>query len=594
MKHLRVFLRPVAGGLLLAGSLKGLGAVMDLLIPTALGILIDDGIAVGDVALIYKMIGCMLLCLIISLLANTAAHYYSARYSQQMGEYARNRIFAKVGQLTPKMLEQFDRPTLITRITNDTENIQQAVNMCVRPLIRGLVFIVVGVLLSLRVDVGLTIPIFFGMFFVIIASSMVYKITRPLFRKVQKGVDVLNRVLRENIEGIRFIKALDKTDYEIDRFQTPVMEVRKSEERAGKAQGVIQPGVQFLANAVMILVVFVSESRIATGEISVGDVVTVTSYVSMILMASNMMPRVIMMLSRANISAERINQVLECGDVMQYGDETAAPAVQADSVSIGATGGVQNRVPNCVPELEFRNVTFTYPSAPAPCLKNISFTLQKGETLGITGDTGCGKTTLIALVLRFYDPQQGTILFRGKSLQSYDKQTLRSSITAALQQFDMFADDLTENVCLGLPMQDDAFAKAVQTAQLSSLFETNEMGERVVTQRGTNLSGGQKQRVSVARTLYRDAAITMLDDVSGGLDYYTDQALRRAIAQNYAGKTILIASQRISSVQQADKIIVLDGGNIVGKGTRDVLEETCAKYQEMCRVQRAGSEAISC
>ncbi len=576
MKHLRVFLRPVAGGLLFAGSLKGLGAVMDLLIPTALGILIDDGIAMGDVSVIYKMIGAMLVCLLISLFANTTAHYYSARYSQQMGEYARNRIFAKVGQLTPKMLEQFDRPTLITRITNDTENIQQAVNMCVRPLMRGLVFIVVGVLLSLRVDVGLTIPIFFGMFLVMIASTMVYKITRPLFRKVQKGIDVLNRVLRENIEGIRFIKALDKSDYEIDRFQTPVMEVRKSEERAGKAQGVIQPGVQFLANAVMILVVFVSESRIATGEISVGDVVTVTSYVSMILMASNMMPRVIMMLSRANISAERINQVLECGDIMQYGDEIAA-SEETD-----------------VPELEFRNVTFTYPSAPAPCLKNLSFTLRRGDTLGITGDTGCGKTTLIALVLRFYDPQQGTILFRGKSLQSYDKQTLRTNITAALQQFDMFADDLTENVCLGLPMQDDAFANAVQTAQLSSLFETNEMGERIVTQRGTNLSGGQKQRVSVARTLYRDAAITMLDDVSGGLDYYTDQALRRAIAQNYAGKTILIASQRISSVQQADKIIVLDGGKIVGEGSSAQLEASCAKYQEMCRVQRAGSEAISC
>ncbi|MFI3170523.1 MAG: ABC transporter ATP-binding protein [Faecalibacterium sp.] len=576
MKHLLVFLRPVAGGLLLAGTLKGLGAVMDLLIPTALGILIDDGIAAGDVGMIYKMIGLMLLCLVISLLSNGAAHYYSARYSQQMGEYARNRIFAKVGKLTPKMLEQFDRPTLITRITNDTENIQQAVNMCVRPLMRGIVFIVVGLILSLLVDVGLTIPIFIGMFFVTIASSMVYKITRPLFRKVQKGIDVLNRVLRENIDGIRFIKALDKSEYEINRFVQPVMQVRKSEEKAGKTQGVIQPGVQFLANAVMIMVVFVSESRIATGEISVGDVVTVTSYVSMILMASNMMPRVIMMLSRANISAERINQVLECDDIMQYGEECAATLNEG------------------VPELEFRNVTFTYPGAPAPCLQNLSFRLQKGETLGITGDTGCGKTTLIALVLRFYDPQQGTILFRGKSLQSYDKDTLRGSVTAALQQFDMFAADLTENICLGLPLQEEPFAQAIATAQLSSLFETDEKGERVVTQRGTNLSGGQKQRVSVARTLYRDAAITMLDDVSGGLDYYTDQALRKAIAQNYAGKTILIASQRVSSVQQADKIIVLEKGKIVGMGDRATLEVSCTKYQEMCRVQRAGSEAVSC
>ncbi len=576
MKNVLRFMRPVAWGIVGAASLKSMATFVDLLIPTALGVLIDEGVSKGDVAMIYRMLLAMLACTVLSGLLHTIAHYYSAKYSQSMSAHVREAAFAKIETLSPRALEGFERTSLITRVTNDTENIQQAINMCIRPLMRGLVLIVGGIAFSLMTDVGLTIPIFFGMVFVSAASSVVYKVTRPLFRKVQRAVDALSCILRENIEGIRFIKALDKSAYELARFCMPVTRVKQSEQKAGVCQGVIQPGIQFLSNAVLILVVFVGQARMATGDISVGDIFTVTGYVSMILMASNMMPRVIMMLSRANISADRVAAVLDCDDVMQYGTQGIAPPSPDGAV----------------PEIAFENVWFTYPHAKTPSLCDVSFRLYKGETLGVTGDTGAGKSTLIALALRMYDPQKGEIYFRGKSLRSYSKESLRAQITAALQQFDMFAGGIEENICLERPLEAEAFARAVQTAQLSTLFETQEGRTREVTQRGTNLSGGQKQRVSVARALYRDAALLMLDDVSGGLDYYTDKQLRAAIAQNYAGQTVLIASQRVSSVAQATKLLVLEAGRVCGYGTRSALEETCAKYQEMCRIQRAGSEVL--
>ncbi len=575
MEYLGRFLQPIKGRIFLVGALKGGASLIDLIIPAALGVMISAGVEQNNLAVVYQMLAAMLVLTVLSIVLHAVAHYFSSLFSQQLGETLRDKTFAKIQRLSPTALANYDRPTLITRVTNDTENIQNAMNMCSRPLVRGMIMIVGGVGFSLVIDVGLTIPIFCGMIVVTIVSTMVFKITRPLFRKVQRSVDRLALILRENIEGIRFIKAMNKADDQLLRFKTPVLKVKKNEKIAGRTQGFTQPMIHWLANIVLVFVIFVGEIRFEQGGVSVGDVFTITNYVSMIMMASNMMPRVIAILSRANISAERIGLVLDDSGVMQYGTDILADNNQD------------------IPELEFKNVTFTYPNAKTPSLENISFKLQKGQTLGIIGDTGSGKTTLIALILRFYDPQKGVVLFRGKSVASYKKDVLRKEITAALQQFDMFAGELEDNICLDKKFDSIVFEKATQTAQLQSLLNEKTSKEREVTQRGTNLSGGQKQRISVARALYREASLTILDDVSGGLDYHTDRELRHAIAENYSGNTVLISSQRVSSVQNAALIIVLEKGKIVGSGEAKYLEENCHEYKQMCQIQRAGSEVMA-
>lgn len=557
----------------LSSFLKGAAAIVELIIPYLMGVLVNQAIQNQQKELIIKLLWMMVGLTVIAVVLNLSAHYFAGLFSQNVGFRVRKKLFARIEHLSVEQMNKFEDTTMITRVTNDIENVQNALNMMVRPLTRGTVMVVGGLLFSFRTNVAITLPILFGMLVVAGLSAALLLITTRDFEKIQKTIDRMTQILRENVSGIRFIKSMNKGDYELNRFRTQVEQAKKMESRVGIFQGMIQPAIRFISDATLVAVVILGQVLYAKGKITIGDIFTVTNYVSMIIMASNMIPRILIMISRASTSAERILEILDTLEPMEYG------------VCKVSDNNEEN-------ELEFSHVTFTYPGATAPALTDISFSIKKGQTVGIIGDTGSGKTTLLYLILRFYEPQQGEIRFRGKNIKEYDKESYRQAVTGALQQIDIFQSSFKHNICFSEKPDSQQLEKALVTAQLYTLYQKRQQDAQI-TQRGTNLSGGQRQRVNIARALYRNAAITIFDDVSSGLDYKTDMELRRALKKNYANHTCIISSQRVASIRNADIILVLEQGALVAVGAHKSLTEHCNAYNYMCLIQKNGDGEVA-
>jgi ATP-binding cassette subfamily B protein len=448
------------------------------------------------------------------------------------------------------------------------EQVQRALHMMARLFVRAPIMAVGGVILSLLIDPVLTGMIFMGMLIVCLISWWVYRITRPIYRKVQKNIDKLTTILREDLAGIRVIKSFDKAGGETERFDGQSGEIMAHELKAGTYNAFVWPTIA-LTNSVTVAALLLAGYWRMQGDegLAIGQVVTIVNYVNQILMAMSQVPRIFMLFSRANTSAVRVGEVIDTRDTAEYGHETEP--LSQETV------------------LEFKDVCFRYDGPLA--LDGISFTVKQGETVGIIGGTGSGKTTMVNLMLRLYEPETGGIFLKGRPIAEYTKDYLYETVTAALQQYNIFAMGIGENITLDRDKDIPKMERAAGSAQIMDLVEQAEGGfEYKITQTGTNISGGQKQRISAARTLYRNAGLIILDDVSSALDYKTDLRLRTALQTEYKGKTVLLIAQRISSVQSADKIIVLHKGKIAGIGSHEDLLKNCGTYRGIAITQDAG------
>ncbi len=571
MRKLFPYIKPQFKRYVLSMLLKASGTFTDLLIPMIMGVLIDNGIAAGDTDMIVRLCILMLVVAIASMTMNLSGHYLSAHSTQAMGENMRNAIYKHIQGMTIASVDEVTTASLITRNTNDVEHVIRTLLMVARMMMRAPITAIGGTILALFIDPWLTLILLCGMILLGTVSVSVYKVTRPIYARVQKSVDRMTAVLRENLDGIRVVKAFNKQDYELDRFDTQSHEVRNHEIRAGMFNSFMSPGIAFISSLTTAAILYAAGYRVNSGGLKIGSVVTILNYINMILNAMRTIPRMFMMFSRANTSAERINEVLENDEHTLYGNHTM-PALSSDASS--------------VPVLEFKHVTFRYPGANVDALHDISFVIHSGSTLAVIGNTGAGKSTLMNLVLRLYEPTEGEILFEGRNIAEYDRDTLARRITAAMQQYSIFAMSIRDNILLDKPLDEDRLKSAVESAQLGETIESFKDGyDYMVAQNGSNLSGGQKQRLSAARTLYRGSDLVVLDDVSSALDYSTDLRLRRALKENYKNTSVMLISQRIASVRSADQILVMHSGRMMGMGTHDELALSCSTYREICQTQ---------
>lgn len=571
MRKMFPYIRPQIVPYVSAMALKGIGTFADLLIPLLMGVVIDRGIAAGDTGLIIRLCTLMLIIAVLSLAMHLVGNYLSAHSTQAIGANIRNALYRHIQGMTIASVDEITTASLITRATNDVERVMRTLLVMTRFMIRAPITVIGGVVLVLMMDPWLALIMVVSMILLGFASTSVYNVTRPIYRRVQRTIDRMTSVLRENLDGIRLVKAFNKQDYELGRFEKESDEVRNQEMKAGMFNAFMSPGIAFISSVTMAGILCAAGLRIEAGNLKIGSIVTILNYINMVLNAMRVIPRMFMLFSRANTSADRIAQVIADDAHTQYG--SAAEGLTSN-------GGADDTV------LEFKNVSFRYPNAQVFAVKDVSFCMKRGQTLAVIGNTGAGKTTLLNLALRLYEPSSGQILLEGRDIREYDKATLTRKVTAAMQHYNIFAMSIGENIALNKPRNAAKLRNAVESAQIAQLIDGLDGGfDYMISQNGNNLSGGQKQRVSVARTLYRDSDLVVLDDVSSALDYHTDLELRKALKNNYANTSVMLISQRIASVRNAAQILVLHNGECRGLGTHAELIKTCDTYRDICATQ---------
>lgn len=564
MKMVFRYIKPFVPRMILGFAIKFIGAIMDLLLPWMLSKIIDEVAPLKDVRLIVLWGGAMVLAAVLALVTNIVANRMAAWVAQHTTEAIRHDLFVKVSSLSCAQVDAYTIPSLESRLTSDTYHVHQMIGMAQRLGVRAPILLIGGVFITLSLDPVLTLVLVCTLPFL---ALLVFSVTRrglPLYKELQRRVDHLVRVVRENISGIRVIKALSKTEYEKERFAAVNTEVVEGEKRAGITMSLTNPMVNLFLNVGLTAVVVVGAFRVNGGHTPPGAIIAFLTYFTIILNAMMGVTRIFVMGSRGAASADRIDQVLKTPE-----DLTVAPA-EAE------------RTPYHV---EFEHVTFSY-GKKENSVEDISFRLKPGETLGIIGATGSGKSTLIHLLMRLYDPDSGRISISGAPVFSIPPEELHTKFGVVFQNDTLFADTIYENIDFGRGLPEGEIEKAARCAQAMEFISDLPDGfQHQLTARGTNLSGGQRQRVLLARALAGSPEILILDDSSSALDYRTDAALRKALREEYGGVTSVIIAQRVSSILHADHILVLDEGRTLGYGTHEELMASCGVYQEIAKIQ---------
>ena len=556
--------------------IKILGTLADLGLPWVMAFIIDDIIPLGRVSLILIWGGVMLLLAVAARTGNIVANRKASKVARDTVERIRHDTFEKIGNLSGAQVDRFTMPSLISRLTTDSYNIHQMIGMMQRLGVRGPIILVGGTVLTATLEPVLTLVLIGIM---PILAYVVFTISRrgiPLYGRVQKSVDRMVQTVRENIAGIRVIKALSKTEYEKSRFEAVNEELVGRELKAGSVMAASSPLMNLLLNLGLTGIVIVGAFRVNAGASEPGKIVAFLSYFTMILNAVMSINRIFIIFSKSSASADRIRQVL---DAPQELIQEKTEEIEGDDYIV------------------FDHVTFGYhtkthkeSSKEAVCVEDINFRLKKGESLGIIGATGSGKTTIINLLMRFYDVDFGEVRVNGRNVKGYTLQTLRSMFGVVFQNDVIFADTLYENISFGRDIPPERVKEAAADARAADFIEDMEGGyEYRAAIKGANLSGGQKQRVLIARALAAKPDILVLDDSSSALDYKTDAALRLAIGKNYSDSTLITVAQRVSSIMQHDHILVLEDGRTLGYGTHEELLTSCPVYREIYESQM-GSE----
>ena len=571
-KVLTVYLRPYYARMALGFCIKFFGTIMDLFLPWILAFIIDSVIPTGDKRLIYLYGLLMVVCAIGAFTMNVVANRMASAVSRDTTRTIRHDLFERIVHLSAAQTDEVTKPSLISRLTTDTYNINNMLGRVQRLGVRAPILTIGGILITLTLDPVLTLILVATLPFITYITIHISKVSIPLYHLVQDASDKLVRLVREDAAGIRVIKALSKTDVERARFDDVSREVIRNEKKASGMMARVGPTTGMLLNSAQVAVIVAGAARVATGACEVGRILAFMTYFTIILNAVVNISKMFVVFSRAAASADRVMAIIDMPQDMTSA-LPAAPVPQDEGA----------------PAIAFEHVSFRYGSAGEETLTDIDFTLRRGQTLGILGETGSGKSTLIRLLMRFYDPDAGTVRLFGQDVRTMENAELRAHFGVTFQSDTLFEDTIAENIRLGRALTDEQVMQAARDAQAYSFVVGDKQGfESELNVRGNNLSGGQKQRVMIARALCGHPDILVLDDASSALDYRTDAALRAALRSSYAGTTKVLVAQRISSVAHADLILVLSGGRVIARGTHETLLASCDMYQELYASQMGG------
>lgn len=565
MKQILKYLREYKKECICAPLFKLLEASFELIVPLVMAAIIDNGITASDKPYIWKMGGVLVLLAAVGLVSSVTAQYFAAKAAVGFSTKLRHILFEKIESLSFSKMDTVGTSTLITRMTSDINQVQSGVNLVLRLFLRS-PFIVFGAMaMAFTVNVRaamvfvVTIPLLSIVVFSVMAASL------PLYKKVQSSLDTVLSHTRENLEGTRVIRAFNKQNDEIDSFNRDNEFLTNMQQVVGRISALTNPLTFIIINIATIAVIVSGGKQVYAGILTQGEVVALVNYMSQILVELIKLANLIVQVTKAVACGNRIADVLSIPSKLP----------EKNPKLIGAKDGA--------PEVEFDHVCMTYEGAADETLTDISFTVQKGQTIGIIGGTGSGKSSLVNLIPRFYDATKGTIRIQGNDINDYDAVQLRDKIGVVMQKAVLFAGTIADNLRWGKnDATEEEMWKALDIAQATEVVKGKDGGlDYMIEQGGKNLSGGQKQRLTIARAVVKDPDILILDDSASALDFATDASLRAALKGMHGDKTIFIVSQRTSSIQFADNIIVLDDGQMVGFGPHEELLETCETYKEI-------------
>ncbi|MCY9512153.1 ABC transporter ATP-binding protein/permease [Paenibacillus larvae] len=550
-----------------------LQSLSDLYLPTLMSDIVDTGIVKGDTPYILKIGGFMLFVAAGGVLCAIVSSYLSSKISVGFGRDLRAKVFSHVENFSLQEFDKIGTASLITRTTNDINQIQQVTTMILRMMISAPMMCIGGIIMALSKDAKLTLVLVAVLPILALSIFLVARKGVPLFKAMQKKLDKLNLVLRENLTGIRVIRSFNRGDHEAERFNEANLDLTYTAVRVNRIMASLMPIMMLILNFSTIAIVYFGSIRIENGGMHVGDLMAFIQYAMQIMFSVIMVSIIFVMIPRASASTARINEVLNM-----------VPEIK-DTENAKQTEGQRGY-------LEFQNVTFSYPGAEKPALYNISFSASPGETTAIIGGTGSGKSTLLSLIPRFYDIQEGRILVNGEDIRDLKQANLREKIGFIPQKAVLFTGTISDNIRYGKEdATGDEIRHAAEVAQATEFIANMKDGfDSMIAQGGNNVSGGQKQRLSIARALVRKPEIYVFDDSFSALDFKTDAKLREALKKETTESTVLIVAQRVSTVMDADRIIVLEEGKIAGIGTHQELMDTCTVYREIVSSQLSEEE----
>ncbi|MFA9379238.1 MAG: ABC transporter ATP-binding protein [Lachnotalea sp.] len=569
MKNLLKYVRPYYKAMLIGFLIKVTATNFELALPWVLSYMIDSIIPTKSIKMILVFGGLMLAFTLGAAILNMSANRRASKVARDATERIRNDLFRKVTYLSNGQIDKATLPSIISRLTTDTYNVHSLIGVGQRLGVRAPIMFVGGIIITLTLDPVLTLVMLSMLPLIVFLVIKVHKKAIPMYREFQKKIDRFVQVVREDCAGIRVIKALSKTEFEKQKFNAINENVVKQEQKAGMTMGILNPAMNLLLNFGMAIVILAGAYRVNSGLTSPGKIIAFLSYVVLILNAILFISRMFVIYSKAEASANRISEILNTQEELLVEE---IPSVNSEY------------------HIEFNDVSFAYEEVDNT-LQNISFSLKRGETLGIIGATGAGKTAIINLLIRFYDVDEGAILINGNNIKSLKTKELREKFGVVFQNDILFNDSIYENIKIGRELDREQILRAVDYARAKEFIDDKENGvEGTVNIKGANLSGGQKQRVLIARALAGKPEILILDDSSSALDYKTDSALRSEIRNHFQETTTILIAQRISSIRYANQILVLEQGRIVGIGRHEELLENCSIYLEIYRSQMGGCE----
>ena len=575
------FLKQFKKEVLIGPVFKLTEAVFELIVPLVMAQIIDVGIANGDRGYVLRMGGVMVLLGLVGLGCALICQYCAARASQGFGTVLRSEMFRHINTLSHGEIDQIGTPSLITRITNDVNQLQLAVAMLIRLVVRAPFLVIGATVMALLLDWKLACIFFVAAPLMALVLYLVMSRSIPFYRIIQKKLDRISLITRENLSGVRVIRAFSRQEKEKERFAQASEDQMSTSIAVGRISALLNPLTSAIINLAIAAVIWFGGFRVDAGGMTQGEVIAFVNYLNQILLAMIVVANLVVIFTKAAASATRVDEVLELHPSIV--NRVSRPAQEVEGS----------------PEIAFDAVSFAYPDAGAYSLSDISFTVACGQTLGIIGGTGCGKSTLINLVPRFYEVSEGSIKVDGVDVRDYPMEQLRGKVGIVPQRAVLFSGTLRQNMqWRKQDATDEEIWQALETAQAASFVRKMPDGlDSVILQGGKNLSGGQKQRLTIARALVGEPEILILDDSASALDFATDAALRQAIAKFSAGRgnrmTTIIVSQRANTVRYADQIVVLDDGKAAGIGTHEQLLENCQTYQEIYWSQNERQEAVA-
>lgn len=548
-------------------------AVFELIVPLVMAQIIDNGIYGQDRAYIFKMGGVLLLLAVVGLCCALTCQYFAAKASQGVGTEIRHDLFHHINELSYAEIDAVGTPGLINRLTNDVNQLQLSVAMLIRLVVRAPFLVIGATVMASMLDLKLSLLFVAAAVLIAVSIYLVMSRSIPFYQKIQKQLDKVSLITRENLSGVRVIRAFSGQKKETKRFNESAQDISKTAITVGKISALLNPLTTVIVNIAIILILYFGGVHVNSGALTQGEITALVNYMTMILLALIVVANLVVIFTKAAASAYRVNEIFEI-----------KPSVTDES---NEEQHIDEK--NNVPKIAFENVSFSYGSSKEYALNNVNLKIYPNETIGIIGGTGSGKSTLINLIARFYDVNSGKVLIDGVDIRRYPIKQLRNKIGIVPQKAVLFSGTLRDNMrWRDENATDSEIAEALKTAQATEFVEKLPDGyNTIIQQGGQNLSGGQKQRLTIARALVGSPEILILDDSASALDFATDAALRKALYREKNGMTVIIVSQRVSTVKSSDKIIVLDDGEIAGIGAHEELYKNCDVYREICESQQS-------